>query len=175
MAYLVSRQYLEEGLAGNKLDGKIGKTTDHFPDWTGTEDKRLFAERSKEAGVVIMGSRTFDTIAKPLPQRKNVILTRNKTRKSEWENLVFTDKPPVAILSDLEAEGFTQVVLAGGTLINSLFAQAKLIDEIIVTVSPKIFGYGLSLFSEEIAMDLELREVERLGRNLVYLRYHVIK
>jgi hypothetical protein len=25
MAYLVSRQYLEEGLAGNKLDGKIGK------------------------------------------------------------------------------------------------------------------------------------------------------
>ena len=157
------------------VDGKIGKSRDHFPDWTGTEDKRLFAKLSKEAGVVIMGSRTFDTIGKPLPQRKNVILTRNKSRKSEWENLVYTDKPPPAILSDLEAEGFTQVVLAGGTLINSLFAQARLIDEVIVTVSPFIFGYGLSLFSEEIAMDLELREVERLGQNLVYLRYHVRK
>jgi len=155
------------------VDGRIGKSRDHFPDWTGTEDKRLFARLSKEAGVVIMGSRTFDTIGKPLPQRKNVILTRNKSRKSEWENLVYTDKPPPAILSDLEAEGFTQVVLAGGTLINSLFAQARLIDEVIVTVSPFIFGYGLSLFSEEIAMDLELREVERLGQNLVYLRYKV--
>jgi dihydrofolate reductase len=122
-----------------------------------------------------MGSRTFDTIGKPLPQRKNVILTRNKSRKSEWENLVYTDRPPAAILSDLEAEGFTQVVLAGGSLINSLFAQAKLIDEVIITVSPFIFGYGLSLFSEEIAMDLELREVERLGQNLVYLRYKVRK
>ena len=157
------------------VDGKIGKNRDHFPDWTGTEDKRLFAKLSMEAGVVIMGSRTFDTIGKPLPQRKNVILTRNKSRKSEWENLVYTDQPPAAILSDLEAEGFTQVVLAGGTLINSLFARAKLIDEVIVTVSPFIFGYGLSLFSEEIAMDLELQEVERLGQNLAYLRYKVRK
>jgi len=157
------------------VDGKIGKSRDHFPDWTGTEDKRLFAKLSKEAGVVIMGSRTFDTIAKPLPQRKNVILTRNKSRRSEWENLIFTDKPPAAILADLEAEGFTQAVLAGGTGVNSLFAQAKLIDEMIVTVSPKIFGNGLSLFSGDIAMDLELQEVERLGRDLVYLRYKVRK
>ena len=67
------------------VDGKIGKSHDHFPDWTGTEDKRLFAKISRQAGVVIMGSKTFDTIGKPLPQRKNVILTRNRARRSAWE------------------------------------------------------------------------------------------
>lgn len=157
------------------LDGKIGKSPNHYPDWTGKEDKKLFAEISKKAGVVIMGSKTFDTFGKPLPKRKNVILTRNKNRKSQWENLVYTDKKPNEILKDLEADGYSNVVLAGGATINSLFATEKLIDEIIVTVSPKIFGYGISLFSEDISMDLNLTAAERVSPDLVCLKYKVIK
>jgi dihydrofolate reductase len=157
------------------LDGKIAKDPDHYPDWTGKEDKKLFAEISKKAGVVIMGSKTFDTFGKPLPKRKNVILTRNKNRKSQWENLVYTDKKPNEILKVLEADGYSNVVLAGGATINSLFATEKLIDEIIVTVSPKIFGYGISLFSEDISMDLNLTAAERVSPDLVCLKYTVIK
>jgi dihydrofolate reductase len=122
-----------------------------------------------------MGSKTFDTIGHPLPGRKNIVLTRDKRRKSEWENLTFTDESPKAILKDLEKEGFSEVILAGGALVNSLFAESNLIDEIIVTISPKIFGHGLSLFTPEISMELELKEVERLGEELVYMRYLVIK
>ena len=84
------------------LDGKIAKDPDHYPDWTGKEDKKLFAKISKEAGVVIMGSRTFDTCGKPLPGRKNIVLTRKKTRVSEWENLIYTDKKPAEILKEIE-------------------------------------------------------------------------
>jgi len=157
------------------LDGKIGKSPDHFPDWTEKEDKRLFVKISKKAGAVIMGSKTFDTFGKPLPDRKNIIFTRDKRRKSDWENLVFTDKKPREILEDLEREGFSNVILAGGALINSLFAEENLIDEIIVTISPMIFGYGISLFTEEISMNLELENCKRMGRNLIYLKYHVLK
>jgi dihydrofolate reductase len=157
------------------LDGKIGKSPNHYSDWTGKEDKKLFAGISKKSGVVIMGSKTFDTFGKPLPNRKNVILTRNKNRTSEWENLVYTDKKPAEILKDLEKEGYSNVVLAGGATINSLFAREKLIDEIIVTISPKIFGYGISLFSDQISMELELKEIERVGTDLVCLKYKVIK
>lgn len=157
------------------LDGKIGKDPDHFPDWTGKEDKKLFAEISKKAGVVIMGSKTFDTFGTPLPGRKNIIMTRDKHRKSDWENLVFTNKKSKEILEDLEKEGYATVILAGGALANSLFAEENLIDEIIVTISPKIFGYGLSLFSEEISMELRLETLERVGQNLVCLRYKVLK
>jgi dihydrofolate reductase len=157
------------------LDGKIAKGPDHYPDWTGKEDKKLFAGISKKAGVVIMGSKTFDTFGSPLPNRKNVILTRNKNHISELEHLVYTDKKPAEILKNLKEEGYSSVVLAGGAIINSLFAREKLIDEIIVTVSPIIFGYGISLFTEDISMALELNEVERVGLDLVCLKYNVLK
>lgn len=157
------------------LDGKIGKTPDHFPDWTGRDDKKLFVKLSKRAGAVIMGSKTYDTIGKPLPERKNIVLTRDKSRRSEWDNLVFTDRTPGEILDELTREGYEEAILAGGALVNSLFAYDGLIDEIIVTISPKIFGYGISLFTPEISMELELKEMKRLGRDLAYLAYRVVK
>ena len=157
------------------LDGKIGKSPNHFPDWTGKEDKRLFVKITQKAGVVIMGSKTFDTFGTPLPGRKNIIMTRDKRRKSEWDNLVYTDKKPKEILDDLEKEGYSNAILAGGALVNALFAEENLIDEIIVTISPKIFGYGISLFTEEISMELELEDVKRVAQNLIYLRYSVLK
>ena len=156
-------------------DGKIGKDSDHFPDWTGKEDKKLFAAISKKAGAVIMGSKTFDTFGTPLPHRKNVVLTRNRNRKPEWPALHYTDKDPGAILMDLEADGYSEVILAGGAGVNTLFAKANLIDYIIVTISPIVFGTGLSLFSEAVYMDLELKSVDRVGKNLVCLKYEVIK
>lgn len=157
------------------LDGKIGKSPNHFPDWTGKEDKKLFVKLTKDAGVVIMGSKTFDTIGFPLPDRKNIIMTRDKHRKSEWDNLIYTDNSPKEIVENLEKEGYTNAVLAGGAMVNSLFAEANLIDEMIITISPKIFGYGISLFTEEISMELELKEVTQFAQNLVYLRYSVLK
>jgi len=157
------------------LDGKIGKNPDHFPDWTGKADKKLFVELTRKAGVVIMGSKTFDTIGIPLPGRKNIILTRDKSRKSEWDNLLFTDASPKEIVANLEKEGFSEAILAGGARINSLFAEENLIDEIIVTISPKIFGTGMSLFSSELSLELELKEMKQSDRNLVFLKYNVLK
>ena len=157
------------------LDGKIGKAPDHFPDWTGREDKKLFAAISRKAGVVIMGSKTFDTFGVPLPGRKNVIMTRNKKRESHQNNLIFTHKKPADVLRMLEKEGYSEVILAGGSLVNSLFAEENLIDEIVVTISPIIFGHGISLFSEEVSLNLKLQAVERIGENLVYLKYAVVK
>ncbi len=156
------------------LDGKIGRDADHFPDWTGKADKKLFVDLTKKAGVLIMGSKTFDTIGKPLPGRKNVIMTRDKTRQSNEENLVFTDKSPSEILNDLEEEGFKTVILAGGAQINTLFARAGCIDELVVTVCPKIFGAGISLFAGNIDMNLELRSMESLTDQVICLRYRVL-
>lgn len=156
------------------VDGKIGKDADHFPDWTEQADKSLFVKITKEAGVIIMGSKTFDTLGKPLPGRKHVVLTRNKTRKSDYNEVVFTDDHPQDILLSLGMEGYESCVLAGGAQINYLFAKKQLIDEIIVTYSPKIFGAGLSLFSSAIDINLTLIESHPIGQNTLYARYGVI-
>ncbi len=157
------------------LDGKIAKNDRHFPDWTGSDDKKFFVQLTKKAGVVIMGSKTFDTIGVPLPERKNIVLTRNRSRQSGRGDLVFTDKPPATILGDLEKDGYSEAVLAGGSIVNSLFARANLIDEIIITIAPRVFGTGISLFADVADMQLELLEIRTLDANHVLLRYRVIQ
>lgn len=155
------------------LDGRTGKDAMHFVDWTDLEDKKFFVQITKKAGVIIMGSKTFDTLGAALPGRKNIIMTQNPDDRTGTDNLVFTDQKPQELLKQLKKEGFTQVILAGGPTINTLFAREKLIDEIIVTVSPLIFGYGTSLFSEEIAVEMELKDLQQRGKHLVALTYAV--
>ena len=158
------------------LDGRIAKDLNHFTDWTEKADKRLFVEVTKRCGVVIMGAKTYDTIEKPLPGRKNVVLTRDKMRTADgFENLVFTSKSPEQILFDLEAEGFTEVALIGGAQVNSLFAKAGLIDRLEVTIAPVIFGTGLSLFDASVCLRLELLETKPFGKRSVYVRYNVLR
>lgn len=156
------------------LDGKIAKDSDHFPDWTGKADKKFFMERTKEAGCLIMGSKTFDTIGRPLPGRKNVIMTR-KERDSEWENLVFTADSPQEILANLKSEGYEEAILGGGAQINTLWAEGGLIDEVVLTISPLFFGQGMGLFSEEVELNLELVELTTLDDDLVCVHYKVLK
>ncbi|MDZ7581984.1 MAG: dihydrofolate reductase family protein [Deltaproteobacteria bacterium] len=157
------------------VDGIIARSSDHFPDWTGREDKRMFKEMTLKAGVLIMGSKTYDTIGRPLPGRKNVVMSRDKRRVSDREDLVFTDKPPRELLADLRQEGFEAAILAGGSQINSIFAREDLIDEIHLTYVPQIFGTGLSLFRDSISMQLELIDFKQLGTGQIFARYRVIR
>ena len=161
-------------LMAQTLDGKIAKHSDHFPDWTGKADKRLFVEVTKAAGVLIMGSKTFDTIGRPLPGRKNVVMSRDPRRISRWDNLVYTDLAPRDLLSALASEGYRQVVIAGGTRINTIFMRAGLIDELVVTITPMIFGTGIALFEEGIEAKLALKDFKRLDEERVCLTYRVI-
>ena len=156
------------------FDGKIARDANHFPDWTGSADKRFFARLSRAAGVVIMGAKTFDTLGAPLPGRKNVVLSRDPGRISRSPDLIFTARPPGEVIAALAAEGYTEAILAGGARINTLFAAAGLIDEVIVTVSPLIFGSGLSLFDARLDLTLALLDVRQMENDLVRLHYRVL-
>lgn len=159
------------------LDGKIAQSSDHFPDWTGKADKKFFMEQTKAAGCLIMGSKTYDTIGRPLPGRKNVIMTRRpETRIHAYEAsaLEFTSAQPAELVTQLKTEGFEQVILGGGAEINTLWAQAGLIDEVVLTISPLIFGKGISLFNRPLNLKLELEELTTLDDDLVCVRYKVL-
>lgn len=157
------------------VDGKIARNADHFPDWTGKADKKLYVEVTKKAGVMIMGSKTFDIIGRVLPGRKTVVMTRNPERQSDNPDLVFTSDEPEKILDDLAAQGYEEAVVAGGAKINRLFAQRGLVDELLVTLSPFAFGEGVSMFSGDVDLKLSLKEVTKLDENTICLRYGVIR
>lgn len=154
-------------------DGKIAKSSDHFPDWTSPEDKKMFAEVTKEHGVVIMGDKTFFTFPNPLPGRLNVVFTLDKNAAKK-ENVKWVTGDPKKVLEDLEKEGYKSAILGGGTYMNSQFLKRDLIDEIWLTIEPKIFGDGLGVFGGDFDAELKLLSVEKINDNSVVLKYKVL-
>ena len=166
-------------IAAITIDGKIAKYPGHNVDWTSKEDKQFFRAETKKAGAVIFGSTTYRAIGRPMPDRLNIVMTRNPADFANEENaglLEFTSNAPEKILAALGAREFSTVVIGGGSEIYSLFLQAGLIDEICLTIAPKIFGKGVSLFKEiEIdKIELELIEVRKLGEGEVLVRYKLL-
>ena len=162
-------------LMASTVDGLIARNSSQIVDWTGKADKKYYVEVTKKAGVMIMGSKTYDTIGKPLPGRLNVVMTRDKSRQSDQDNLIFTDQPPAKILEDLELKGYTSVALVGGATVNTLFIRDNLITQIHLTVVPRLFGSGLSLFAPPLELDLglSLESTKDLGDGHILLIYHV--
>lgn len=156
-------------IAAITLDGKIAKNSDHNADWTSKEDKKIFRTETKKAGVVIFGSKTYETIGRPLPDRLNIIMTREPKKYIEKQKknfLEFTSDSPPTILNNLMKRGYNNVVIGGGNGIYSLFLQMKLVDEICLTIAPKIFGQGISLFKDiDIdETDLKLISVKKINK-----------
>jgi len=159
------------------LDGKIAKHTTHAATWTSKADKKIFVQETKQAGAIIMGQTTYDTIGRPLPGRLNIVmnLKPDKTKNIAGE-LEFTNTPPKELLAELEERGFKSVIIGGGATINGLFLKAGLIDEIWLTIEPKVFGQGMSLFSgADVDLNLEFIEIKKLDEDVMHVRYKVIK
>lgn len=154
-------------------DGKIAKDKSQLANWTSKEDKKLFVKTSKDFGVIMMGENTFNTFPKPLPGRLNVIFSRNGGQDIA-QSLKWVQGDPEIVLAELEKVGYKKALLGGGASLNTLFLKKKLIDEIILTIEPKIFGAGLSLFSEDCEADLKLIQFEKLNDNTLMLKYKVI-
>lgn len=155
------------------LDGKIAKHKNHFPDWTSKEDKKFFAKISKEHGVILVGENTFNTFKKPLKDRLNVVFTHQKDLP-KIENVIWVSGKIKEVLKKLENMGYKSAVLAGGSILNGAFLKEKLIDEIIVTINPKIFGSGISLFEGDFDIDLKLIKVENINENTLAVYYKPI-
>jgi dihydrofolate reductase len=155
------------------LDGKIATDSKQFADWTSPEDKKLFVATSKAHGVIMMGENTFRTFPAPLKGRLNVVFTE-RVDQPPLEGVKWVTGEPATVLEELENIGYKSALLGGGSYLNSLFLEKKLITEIILTIEPKIFGSGLSLFNRSLEANLRLQECAKLNDNTLMLKYQVI-
>lgn len=159
------------------LDGKIAKFTDHPATWTSKADKKIFVHETKRIGVIVMGKTTYDTIGKPLPGRLNMVMDfKVDTSQNIADTLEYTSKQPAEIIKELEGRGFSEMIIGGGSTINGLFLDQGLVDELWLTIEPKVFGEGLSLFKgADVELDLELIELRQPDDNVIHVRYKVKK
>jgi dihydrofolate reductase len=163
-------------LAAVTLDGKIARNQTHFVDWVSREDRQRFISITKEAGVIIMGHNTFATLPAPLKGRLHIVMSTKPNEKRSIPGIVeFTNLAPEELLNRLEERGYVEAVLIGGAQVNTLFLRCEKVNEVWLTIEPRIFGAGLSLF-EEVALDVRVKllEIEQLNaEGTVLLKYQV--
>ena len=98
-------------IAAVSADGFIAKDSNHPAFWTSKEDKKNFIELTKRAGVVVMGSKTYETFGRPLKDRKNIVYTKSETKK--YDGVETTSESPSTLLTRLEKESFKEDINKG--------------------------------------------------------------
>ena len=161
-------------IAALTVDGFIGRDSGHSADWTGGEDKKVFVRLTKEAGTMVMGSRTFATIGRALPGRRNIVYT-TRPETITAEGVETTSEAPKDLIARLQKEGAKAVAICGGATIYDLFMRENLVDELYLTYVPIVFGHGVSLFSAKLDAKLELAEETELADGSVLLHYKIKK
>lgn len=161
-------------------DGIAAQSPNDEITWSSKADKKRFAEYTKKAGVVIMGRTTHETIGRPLPDRLNVVLTSTPDtfqHLQQHNTLEFTNAAPHELLHQLSERGFTTAMLIGGPKTNSAFFNAGLVNEIMLTIEPVLFGNtGSSLgFVADLKapVPLKLLACEKLTTDCLLVHYQV--
>ncbi len=165
-------------IAAVSVDGVIAEeATQISTEWTSKEDKKFFKDKTKQARVMVMGMNTYKTIGRPLPERLTVVMTRTPQEvPAEFAGqLLFTDKSPQEVLSDLEKKGFAEVAICGGAQIYTLFLKSGLVDTVYLSMEPVLFGKGVHFLKEAVNAQLELQNCTQLNTQTVLLEYKVKK
>lgn len=115
-------------IAAVARNGAIGK--DNALLWRLSEDLQFF-KRTTMGCPVIMGRRTYESIGRPLPGRRNIVITRNP----QWSaaGVESTDSLPaaLALLTDSASGSVNKAFVIGGA---QIYAEAlPLADEIVLT------------------------------------------
>src|SRR5665647_467468 len=91
-------------------NNEIGKKNELL--WDLPADMKHFRETTK-GHTVIMGQRTFESIGKPLPNRRNIVLTQDDSFKAEGVEISKSLDDVLASFKDSKEEVF---VIGGGQI-----------------------------------------------------------
>jgi dihydrofolate reductase len=161
-------------IAAITVNGLIGQSPNQTSwDWTSPEDRKLLVSLTKEAGSVVLGSRTFDTFEhkRAFPGRRTIIYTRHPETIT-IPGIETTGETPMELVTRLEHEGLAGLAVLGGTSIYDQFLKSGVLQELYLTVEPVIFGSGVPLFGTAAAK-LRALDSRKLNDNTVLLHYAV--
>ena len=168
----------------SSLNGKL--TMGSSPDihsWASKEDFKFFSSLRDKHNLIIMGRKTYEAARGKIkldPKKLRIVLTKKPSKYAEDTiigSLEFTDETPVNLLNRLESKGYRNVLVVGGSEINGLFLKSNLVDELYLTIEPKIFGKGKPIVAEdELELQLKLVRIRKLNKlGTLNLKYHIKK
>lgn len=163
------------------LDGFIADP-DHALDWLLRQSSDAsgplnYDDFIRRVGAVVMGSTTYEWVLRhekgvwPYALPAWVMTTRDLPRAAENVTFARGDVRPVHEAMTAAAAGKDLWVVGGGDLAGQ-FADAGLLDEVIVYVAPVTLGGGSPLLPRRL--DLRLEEVAR-NQGFACARYSVVR
>jgi len=102
-------------ISKNDVIGKENKLP-----WNISEDLKRFRELTSNNWIV-MGRKTFESIGRPLPNRKNIVLSKNKNLRID--SVEVFNSPKDVIESYKINSGQKDLFIIGGTYIYNLFLE----------------------------------------------------
>lgn len=160
-------------IAAMSIDGFIASSENqNSMDWTSKEDKKLFVKMTKESGVMVTGRKTFETYGKPLPGRRNIVLSRTMPA---IEGIEIWSSSSSSIINRLKEEGCGSVAICGGAHVYSEFLNSGLVTKLEITIEPVILGEGVRLFKNEMpSREFCLKKIEQLNsKGTLHLSYEL--
>lgn len=134
------------------VNGYIARL-DGQEDFLSHENWDEFLDAAHAAGNFVIGRNTYDTVTRlydgfgfdDVDAGEKIIVTRNAV----WPVPpgYRSVSSPQAAVDSLAARGAAQLLLVGGAGLNSSFARAHLIDEVVLTVEPVVLGEGVNVFA----------------------------
>ncbi len=158
------------------IDGVVSRAIrESVSVWSSKEDKEHLESIVKAYDAVLMGSKSFTRMR--FADTKYIVLTNDTNKWGDVSsNPNFMGGSAQEIYSNLQNQGLKRIALLGGPITNALFLQAGMVDEILLTVEPYIFGEGRKL-SEGGALknDFKLAGVKQLNDSGTLLLRYVSK
>ena len=109
-------------------NGVIGKSNGEMS-WHVKEEFQHF-KNTTLGHPIIMGRKTFETLGKPLKGRINIVVTRNKSYKTDYDEVIIKSSLQNAVEYCRENEPEKIFIIGGG----EIYKQAiNFVDEMIIT------------------------------------------
>ncbi|NTU72806.1 dihydrofolate reductase [Candidatus Roizmanbacteria bacterium] len=139
-----------------------------------------FCQLTRQTGSLIWGRKTYEAVItwdksylRELEGVKKVILSHSSLSLKDGFTLAHS---PEDALDFLKKEGCSEVVITGGSTINSEFAIRNLIDEVVLLVNPSLLGQGAPLFRPaDFLLPLTFQKMVSLEDDILELHYQVKK
>lgn len=154
-----------EGEAGMEASADVGEAMRAFDD---------------SVGALAMGSATYEWLGRhisewPYGDRPTYVFTnRGELEPIGEANLRFVSGDPAPLADELrESAGDRDFWIVGGGELTVQFAQAGMLDEVIVTVVPTALGSGKPLFGRPLGRRLTLTGCRPFTTGMVELTYAV--
>lgn len=159
------------------LDGFIADLNGECYEWISDADEALYEERIMRAGCSLVGRKTYEQYIDDYPSKRGTttFVYTSQAGFVDQDKVKFMNGTPAEVLQQIEAAGFDEVVMSGGGETNGAFAEAGLIDEIIISMYNVTLGEGIKLFgSHKPKLKLELIATSQDIPGIVKNHYKVL-